>query len=213
RLRAPAAEVVCRMRPEEAAARALAIILPTFARPDDSQPADARMRAFFRDHPSLGRRERLQAADLVFDVLRNLRLYQALAAGDERAPEVPPERLVAQAQVAAQGTPNQGTPGQGTPDRAVLAGLPPAVRLSLPDWLWQRLQAAHGDRAEAIAAALLAPAPVDIRANLLRAKPAALREALAQRGIATEPVPEVATALRAAGRPALERLDLFERGW
>ena len=113
------------MRPEDAAARALAAILPTLARPEETQPADARLRAFFREHPSLGRRERIQAADLVFDVLRNLRLYRVLATGDERAQEAPPERLVAQARAAL----------AGEPAVATLAQLPEPVRFSLPDWL------------------------------------------------------------------------------
>ena len=89
------------MRPEDAAARALAAILPTLARPEETQPADVRLRAFFREHPSLGRRERIQAADLVFDVLRNLRLYRVLATGEEGAQEAPPERLVAQSRAPA----------------------------------------------------------------------------------------------------------------
>ena len=191
------------MRPEDVAARALSVMLPTLARPDDTQPADARLRAFFREHPSLGRRERVQSADLVFDVLRNLRLYRVLASGDVEAQEAPPERLVAQARAVRAGEVAEAT----------LAQLPAAVRFSLPDWLWERLQAAHAERAPAIAAALLDPAPVDIRANLLRVKAATLRDELARRGVESEPVPRVPTALRLVGRPALERLDLFERGW
>ncbi len=191
------------MRPEVAAARALEVILPTLERAEETQPADARLRAFFREHPSLGRRERVQAADLVFDVLRNLRLYRALAAGDERAQDAPAERLVAQAGAVQSGQVAEATLGQ----------LPAPVRFSLPDWLWERLRAVHGDATAAIAAALLAPAPVDIRANLLRTKAATLREELARRGVESAPVAGVPTALRLAGRPALERLDLFERGW
>ena len=42
-------------------------------------PADLRLREFFRTHPGLGKRDRQQIGDLVFDVLRNLRLYEALA--------------------------------------------------------------------------------------------------------------------------------------
>jgi 16S rRNA (cytosine967-C5)-methyltransferase len=199
------------MRPEVAAARALAAILPTLARPEETQPADARLRAFFREHPSIGKRERVLAADLVFDVLRNLRLYRVLATDDERAQDALPEhfteaqanRLVAQAAAVRAGEVGQ----------ASLEQLPEPVRFSLPDWLWERLRAVHGDATGAIAAALLAPAPLDIRANLLRTKAATLRDELARRGVESVPVAGVPTALRLPGRPALERLDLFERGW
>jgi 16S rRNA (cytosine967-C5)-methyltransferase len=197
------------MRSEEAAARALALILPALAAgqagkpPADARPADALMHAFFRDHPALGKRDRTQVADLVFDVLRNLRLYRELAAGGGAGGDIPLPALVATARTA------MAAPRPA----AAREDLPEAVRYSLPDWIWARLREAHGDRAREIAAALLLPAPVDLRVNLLRGKATALRDELARRGIDAEPVDGVPTALRLPGRPALERLDLFERGW
>ena len=94
-----------------------------------------------------------------------------------------------------------------------LATQPPAVRFSLPDWLWQRIGAAHGEQAPALAAHLLLPASTDIRCNLLRGKPAALQKLLAAAGLTAGPVPEVPTALRLSGRPALARLPQFGQGW
>jgi len=47
----------------------------------------------------------------------------------------------------------------------------------------------------------------------LRGKAAALRAKLAEHGIQAAPVEGVPTALRIEGRPRLEALDLFERGW
>jgi hypothetical protein len=61
------------MRPEEAAAAALSLILSAAA-----LPADHQLREFFRAHPALGKRDRAQVADWVFDALRNLRLYREL---------------------------------------------------------------------------------------------------------------------------------------
>ena len=75
-----------------------------------------------------------------------------------------------------------------------LATQPPAVRFSLPDWLWQRIGAAHGEQAPALAAHLLLPASTDIRCNLLKGKPAALQKLLAAAGLTAEPVAEVPTA-------------------
>jgi len=96
---------------------------------------------------------------------------------------------------------------------AAAAGLDAAVRYSLPDWLWERLQASHGDRADAIAAALLQPSPIDIRVNLLVGKAGELARRLREQGVASEPIAGVPTGLRILGRFNLEKLDLFERGW
>lgn len=93
------------------------------------------------------------------------------------------------------------------------ASQPVAVRCSLPDWLWQALLQGHGEQAEALAQALLRPAAIDIRCNLLKGKPKVLQARLAEAGIGATPVEGVATALRLAGRPALSRSPLFEAGW
>ena len=90
---------------------------------------------------------------------------------------------------------------------------PPAVRFSLPDWLWEGLAATHGEQAEALAATLLLPAAIEIRSNLLKGKATALQKKLAEAGVAAETVPEAPAALRVTGRPALTRLPLFENGW
>ena len=48
-----------------------------------TRPADAALRAHFRDNPQLGQRDRAVVADLSFAVLRNLRLLEALTGGRE----------------------------------------------------------------------------------------------------------------------------------
>ena len=93
------------------------------------------------------------------------------------------------------------------------ARLPDAVRYSMPDWLWEKLQASHGERARGIAAALLQPSPIDIRANLLLGKAEDLARRLREQGVEAEAIAGVPTGLRVIGRPNLEKLDLFERGW
>lgn len=51
-----------------------------------SGPVDVLLRRYFRSHPSLGRRDRGDIAETVFDVLRNRRLYASLAqSGQGRA--------------------------------------------------------------------------------------------------------------------------------
>jgi 16S rRNA (cytosine967-C5)-methyltransferase len=91
--------------------------------------------------------------------------------------------------------------------------LPPAVAADLPDWLWERLGAAYGDAERAaLARAWVAPAPLDLRVNLLKTTRAEARAALAASGIAAEPTPYSPLGLRVAGRPALARHPLFTAG-
>ncbi len=209
------------MRPEDAAAAALEALLPTMApatarAKSPTSPADQLLRDFFRAHPALGKRDRVQVADWVFDVLRNLRLYRELVLrdrGEGAVGEVAARELVDMARAAP--GPASGDVPAGHPDLhgQVASTLPEAIRFSLPDWLWLRLLEAHGARAVAIAQSLLQASPIDLRDNLLRGKADALRQRLVERGIEATPIDGVPTGLRVAGRPNLEKLDLFERGW
>ncbi|HMN83480.1 MAG TPA: hypothetical protein PKA20_26600, partial [Burkholderiaceae bacterium] len=98
-----------------------------------SGPVDGLLRRYFRGHPALGRRDRGDIAETVFDVLRNRRLYASLAqSGQGRAERrlvlasASPRRLMllswgrrgllaggAGAGVAAAGTAGSGTAGAG----------------------------------------------------------------------------------------------------
>ena len=87
------------------------------------------------------------------------------------------------------------------------------MRADLPDWLWLRLAAAHGE-AEAlrIAQAMLNPAPLDLRVNLARTDREAVLERLARDGIAAAPTPYSPAGMRLAGKPAINRHALFRDG-
>jgi 16S rRNA (cytosine967-C5)-methyltransferase len=98
--------------------------------------------------------------------------------------------------------------------------LPQPVRLSLPDWLYDTLLEQARDASpdaphaalERLGRALLEPAALDLRVNLLKSDRDALRLALAADGIVAEPLAASPTALRVRGKPALERSTAFERG-
>jgi 16S rRNA (cytosine967-C5)-methyltransferase len=212
------------MGPQEAAALVLAELLATMpgaregapapkSTPDaGNQPADQRLREFFRRHPGLGKRDRLQVGDLVFDVLRNLRLYRAIVRVRSGGETDAADHVRELTRVAAQANGVGGVAGAEELQRFA-SGQPEAVRYSLPDWLWDRLQAAHGARAGAIAAALLLPSPIDLRANLLKGKADVLRRLLLKKGIDAAPIDDAPTGLRVSGHPGLEQLDLFQQGW
>ncbi|HYF60520.1 MAG TPA: RsmB/NOP family class I SAM-dependent RNA methyltransferase [Burkholderiaceae bacterium] len=189
-------------------------------------PADASLRAFFKAHPKLGRRDRGVVAETAFDVLRNRRRYAHLAQS-MRGPL--PRRLAWLSLGLRFGDavlPAMRVPAEAEePLRRALAsdpgGLPQPVRLSLPDWLHETLLAQAADEGEAsphaalerLGLALLEPAPLDLRVNLLKTDRAALAAALAAAGIEAETLEAPSTGLRVRGKPAIERLEVFERGW
>lgn len=187
------------------------------------RPADVSLRAFFREHPGLGRRDRARIAESVFDVLRQRRLYERLASIEPHGGVETGAPPLAQPAAAA-GVP---MPGEEASLEALLAvsdarregrlelpdALPFAERFSLPDWLAQALLAQLGPSdAQALAAALLEPAPLDLRANVLKADRAAVRRELDEEGIETRELPHAPQALRAHGKPSLERTRGFLAG-
>ncbi|MCO5102256.1 MAG: RsmB/NOP family class I SAM-dependent RNA methyltransferase [Burkholderiaceae bacterium] len=164
------------------------------------RPADVAVRAFFRAHPALGRRDRARIAESVFDVLRQRRLYERIAFGAGGEPmRMPPEQAALDALLEVADARLAGR-------LDVPRGLPFEVRYSLPDWLAQALLAQFGPaQAQALGAALLEPAPLDLRANVLKADRTAVRRELDEAGIETQVLPHSGNALRASGKPALER--------
>jgi 16S rRNA (cytosine967-C5)-methyltransferase len=110
----------------------------------------------------------------------------------------------------------------GVADPEALLGLPPgalppprpppdpALRFSLPDWLWATLEREAGDEAAALADALNLPGPVALRPNTLRTTPQALARALADEGLATRPGTLVPTArVVTSPQPNLHGLAAF----
>jgi 16S rRNA (cytosine967-C5)-methyltransferase len=87
------------------------------------------------------------------------------------------------------------------------------VRANLPDWLFDALVAQHGaDFTEALAQAWLAPAPLDLRVNTLKGERDAVLATLAEAGIEGAAAPLSPVGIRLAGKPALNKLDIFTNG-
>jgi len=179
------------------------------------QPADRVVSAFFRAHRMLGARERHALAETVYAVLRRRLLLQHLAQGGSG----PLARSLAL--LGWQGEPGARARAITTQEsdwlaRAAaidLASLPPRLRHNLPDWVAQPLAAELGDlEFDALAASLLEPAPLDLRANALLGDRAAAQAALAAEGVQADLTRWSPWGLRCAGKPALNRLAAFERG-
>jgi 16S rRNA (cytosine967-C5)-methyltransferase len=89
---------------------------------------------------------------------------------------------------------------------------PRAVRLEYPDWLEPKLAEAFSAGLEAEMAALLAEAPLDLRANLIKATRGQARAALAESGLEAEETPLSPWGLRLPGRVALGNVPAFQAG-
>lgn len=179
-----------------------------------AQPADAVVSAFFRKHRALGARERHSLAETVYTVLRQRLLFAHLAQSGSGALE---RRL---AILAWQGSDTFLRGALGPNEQQWLAetkaidraALPEKLRHNLPDWLAGALRTQIGDDFWPLVQALEQPAPLDLRVNTLKAKREEVQQALAEAGIAAEPTPYSPWGLRVQGKPALNKLDLFNRG-
>ena len=142
------------------------------------------------------------ARAVLLGMLRELRGHSgeavaALCSGDAHAPE-----------------PLTGTE-RGRLDSASLEGAPDPVRGDYPDWLAPSFAAAFGEGAAAEGRALARRAPVDLRANTLKADRDKVSRALAH--LHPVPTPHAGTGLRIAvgedGRaPALAAEPAFVKG-
>ncbi|MGH7040667.1 MAG: RsmB/NOP family class I SAM-dependent RNA methyltransferase, partial [Acetobacteraceae bacterium] len=90
--------------------------------------------------------------------------------------------------------------------------MPEAVKWELPDWLAGRLATRFGPALAGEATALLAPAPLDLRANLLKTTRDEARAALEAEGIAASPTPFSPWGLRIAGRRNVTAGAAFRAG-
>src|SRR5689334_5585782 len=173
-----------------------------------ARPADQAMSAYFRRHRELGQQDRAFVAEAVFAVLRRRRSLEAAAGSAE------PRALLAAALVRVFGL--SGRALDADPElTARLKSFRPetlsdAERADLPDWLWQRLVAEQGAaEAAAIAQALLAVAPLDLRVNLARI---ARDDALARLALEAAPTRYSPAGIRLAGKPPINRHPLFTAG-
>ncbi|WP_295547381.1 RsmB/NOP family class I SAM-dependent RNA methyltransferase [uncultured Pseudacidovorax sp.] len=178
-------------------------------------PADAIVSRYFREHRSLGPRERATLAETVYTILRKKLLFEHLARSGTGARE---RRL---AILGFHGSRDFLKTVLSDVEKRWLdaceavapAELMPHHRHNLPDWLAQPLRAQLGDADFMVLAdALQQPAPLDLRVNTLSAKRDEVQRELKAAGIAAKATPFSPWGLRADGKPAVNRLPAFERG-
>jgi 16S rRNA (cytosine967-C5)-methyltransferase len=179
------------------------------------QPADAVLSAYFRQHHALGARERHALAETVYAVLRRRLWFQHLAQCGRGALE----RRLALAgwqgerrtlEAATDDTERRWLAGVAAVDATALAA---KLRHNLPDWLAGALHAQLDDaQFDLLAAALLQPAPLDLRVNTLKAEREEVQQALRSAGIDAVATPFSPWGLRIEGRPAINALPAFRDG-
>lgn len=179
--------------------------------------ADSVVSHYFRGHRELGHKDRGFVAETVYAVLRRKRSLSARCLDD-----VTSRRLVLAALAFGQGLNRRElepvlseTEGKWLGQaKAVREGdLPTAVRLDLPDWLYEALAGQFdAEELEKLAASLNQPAPLDLRVNTLKAERDAVLAKLRADGIDAEPCTYSPVGIRLAGKPSLSRHPLFLDG-
>lgn len=176
------------------------------------QPADRIMAAFFRRHRALGSRDRATLADAVYAILRKKPLLEALAGEAD-----PLRRMI----LLALPVPRTALlPALSPAERAWLQScdardvdaLPESCRHNLPPWLADALRQQLGGEFDAAAQALLAPAPLDLRVNVLRHKRSKVEADLRALGMAVAATPWSPWGLRVVGKPRLQQTALYRQG-
>jgi 16S rRNA (cytosine967-C5)-methyltransferase len=177
-------------------------------------PADAVVSRYFREHRSLGPRERATLAETVYAVLRRKLFFDHLAPSGSG----PRERRMAilgfhgPRDFLKSALTEQEKAWLDACDKIDPNALLDRHRHNLPDWLVEPLKAQLGDEFWAFAKAVNEPAPLDLRVNVLTDKREDVRHELELAGLKSQPTPYSPWGLRLKDKPAINKLDAFARG-
>ena len=180
-------------------------------------PADLVVSRYFRQHRELGHADRGFVAETVYSVLRRKRSLSARCGDD-----VTSRRLLLATLACVQGLNRREldvvlheVEGKWLAQaKAVkLDELPPAVRLDLPDWLFETLATQFdAPELEALAGGLNQSAPLDLRVNVLKTERDAVLARLNADGLAAQACRYSPLGIRLAGKPSISRHPLFLDG-
>jgi 16S rRNA (cytosine967-C5)-methyltransferase len=177
-------------------------------------PADAIVSRYFREHRSLGPRERATLAETVYTVLRKKLLFDHFAPSGSG----PPERRMA---ILGFHGPRDFLKAALTDQEKAWLDACDAVdpqsmldrhRHNLPEWLVAPLKEQVGDEFRALTDAFNEPAPLDVRVNALTDKREDVKKEFSLAGIKSQETPYSPWGLRLDGKPAVNKLDAFARG-
>ncbi|TPM39928.1 RsmB/NOP family class I SAM-dependent RNA methyltransferase, partial [Mesorhizobium sp. B2-3-4] len=196
-----------------------------------ARPADAVVSAWFRARRHIGDRDRGQILELLYALLRHhARLGWWLARHGREA--VPRNRLLAWLALKQGRTPDQvkrlfdgakfAPAALSDHEHALLVKLqggaidhpdmPQEVRLECPLWAADPLRRRFGRAFGQEMAALLTPAPLDLRVNSIKSTREAMLGALKGLGLAAEASEMAPWGIRVQERPSLAGLPMLQRG-
>lgn len=166
------------------------------------EPAEKLLSNWSRRNRYAGSKDRAAVRDIVFDCLRNLRSFQALAGFEGGRALAVGHILAQQGDVRAVFTGEGYAPAPlADTETKTPKPLTEGEQTDLPDWLVAPMRASLGADFAAVCDRLRQRAPVDLRVNLRKNDRATAQEVLAEEDILTEPVEMVPTALRVVKNP------------
>lgn len=215
-------------------ARIAAAIEALDAIDSERRPADSIIEDYFRARRYAGAKDRRAIQSRIYDILRRrARLdWWCTRTGDGR-PADNRRRLIADLALSDKLPPDEITalfsgarhcPDELDETEQALAGslagrpldhhtdMPDSVRLEYPDWLDSSLRAAFGTAIEPEMTALNQPAPVDLRANTLRATWEEAAQALQDALVEVDPTPLSPIGFRLSGHTRLGGLKPYRDG-
>ena len=179
-------------------------------------PADAILRRFFKENPTLGAHDRAFIAESVFGLLRHRFFLESLA------PRSTPRALVLAYIVKFEGTNLRELASLiSETEKKWLADIKAipissrslSVQAEFPEWLVEKLQQFMPDEQILdLGFSLQKSAPLDLRVNTLLAKRDQVLEILKNDGFDAEATPYSPCGIRINGKPAINRHALFLSG-
>ena len=191
------------------ATAALRAVLPL------EHPADSILRHFFRENPMLGANDRAFIAETVFGILRHRFFLECVAA-------TTPRSLLLAYLAKFQGMNlRELVPLVSEAEAKWLSGIkaatpksePLIIQAELPEWLVEKLRSFMPDTDILnLGRSLQQPASLDLRVNTLLANRDEVLALLSKDGIEGEITPYSPIGIRLAGKPAINRHELFLAG-
>ncbi len=91
--------------------------------------------------------------------------------------------------------------------------MPVSVRCECPDWATDKLKILYGDEFEAQLQAMLDPAPLDLRVNIMKLSVEQAQDSLKKDGVDTLRTPYSPYGLRTSGKPYMSATKAFHKGF
>jgi 16S rRNA (cytosine967-C5)-methyltransferase len=177
-------------------------------------PADAVVSRYFREHRSLGPRERATLSDTVYAALRERLKFEwfARSGSGSKWRKLAILGFPGDVDFLKSALSDQEKTWLDHCRQAADSDLMAPHRHNLPEWLAVALRDQVGGEFDDLVASLNQPAALDLRVNLLKKKRDPVLAELRQAGLACEPTPYSPLGIRLQGKPSLAKLPAFLQG-